>query len=90
MVRSPAQALRSCVPPSAKLRSISRRWNGSKNSPVNECGLPRRSHEAQCNAFIEAKKANGFRFRFRRAQMQRTKHFESAEAHAGAADAHWR
>ena len=30
-------------------------WNGSKNSPENECFLPRRSQEAECNVFNSAK-----------------------------------
>ena len=79
MTRSPAQALRSWVPPSAKLRSISSRWNGSKNSPVKECGLPRRSQEAQCNAFIAVKKAQRLRRGCRLAQPQRTEPLEMPE-----------
>ena len=58
MTRLPALARRRCVPPAAKLRSISSRWKGSKNSPENECLLPRSSQEAQCNVFNSVKKAS--------------------------------
>ena len=76
MTRSPAEALKSWVPPSAKLRSISSRWNGSKNSPENECGLPRRSQDAQCNAFIALKKPSASATLVASAQTQRAEPFE--------------
>src|SRR6516164_2228894 len=81
MMRSPAEALSSCVPPPVKLRSISRRWNGSKNSPENECVLPRRFQEAmQYLQFRE--ESQRLRCCRRGAQLQRAAPLEMPEGAA--------